>query len=79
MRPAQHGGGERTIRDWPLANGETLRLRICEYKSAQFADLRRWYVADDGELRPSPRGVRFNVELIGQLVDALNRIDQGFE
>ena len=63
MRPAQHGAGERTLQEWPLASGEVLRLRVCSYKSRDYLDLRRWYVDEGGELQPTQRGVRVNVEL----------------
>ena len=77
LRPAQHGAGERTIQDWELANGETLRLRLCNYKHATYCDLRRWYQTEGGELKPSPRGIRFNAELIEPLVEALTRVVEG--
>ena len=77
MRPAQHGAGEQDIATWPLANGEALKLRICHYKDREFIDLRRWYRDADGELRPSPRGIRVNSEMAAPLAELLVRIDAG--
>ena len=76
VRPAMH---ERDIQDWPLANGEVLRLRLCAYKHQEFIDLRRWYTDAAGELRPSPKGIRFNSELVGPLVEVLTKIEEGYE
>ena len=42
MRPDMHEIGERDVASWPLANGDTLKLRIC-HKTGEFLDLRRWY------------------------------------
>ena len=77
MRPAQHGGGEKTVAEWELANGQRLRLRVCWYKHQQFCDLRRWYTTEDGELRPTAKGIRFNGELAGQLAEVLTKIEGG--
>ena len=74
MRPAQHGAGERTLQEWPLANGEVLRLRLCSYKSRDYLDLRRWYTDAAGELKPTPKGVRINVELAPELVELLTQL-----
>lgn len=72
-----HGTGERDVAAWPLANGETLKLRICHYKSQEFLDLRRWYRDVGGELRPSPRGIRFSSELAEPLAELLGRVADG--
>ena len=72
-----HGAGERDIATWPLANGELLKLRLCYYKSREFLDLRRWYKDDAGELRPTPKGIRINSELAGELADLLGQVAEG--
>ena len=74
MRPAQHGAGERTLQEWPLANGEVLRLRLCTYKSRDYLDLRRWYTDDAGELKPTPKGIRFDSELAPELAELLTQL-----
>ena len=76
VRPASH---ERDIQDWPLANGEVLRLRLLNHKGREYCDLRRWYTDPAGELKPSPRGIRFNSELVGPLVEVLTKIEEGYE
>ena len=63
VRPATH---ERDIQDWPLAGRE-------------YCDLRRWYTDPAGELKPSPRGIHFNSELVGPLVEVLTKIEEGYE
>ena len=72
-----HGAGERTLQDWPLANGEVLRLRLCAYKHKEYLDLRRWFRDSAGELRPSPKGIRMNSELAGELADLLGQVAEG--
>ena len=47
------------------------------YKSQEFLDLRRWYTDTGGELKPSPRGIRFNSELVEPLAHLLARIADG--
>ena len=74
MRPAQHGAGERTLQEWPLAKGEVLRLRLCTYKSRDYLDLRRWYTDDAGELKPTPKGIRFDSELAPELAELLTQL-----
>ena len=74
MRPAQHGQGERTLQEWPLANGQVLRLRLCAYKHREYLDLRRWYVDEAGELRPIQKGVRVDSELAPELAELLTQL-----
>ena len=70
---------ERDLQDWELANGEVLRLRLLSHKGREYCDLRRWYKDVNGELRPSPKGIRFNSELVGPLVEVLTKIEEGYE
>ena len=62
--------------DWPLSNGEVFRVRLLSWKGREFVDVRRWYTAD-GELRPTPKGIRFNSELAGPLAELLAKVDAG--
>lgn len=77
MRSAQHGEGEQTLASWELANGQQLRLRVVQYKRQRFLDLRRWFRADDGEWRPTVKGVRVNEEMAPVLAELLARVADG--
>ena len=68
---------ERDLQDWPLSNGEIFRVRLLSWKGREFVDVRRWYTDASGELKPTPRGIRFNSELSGPLAEVLGRIAEG--
>jgi len=57
------------------AGGE-VRLSVEEYKGCPLADLRYWYRAADGELRPSPRGVALPLARWRELVHAVLLFDE---
>jgi len=56
--------------------GGQVRLALEEYKGYLLADVRFWYLAADGELRPSPRGVALPLERWPEFVDAVRVFDE---
>lgn len=50
---------------------ERLRVSVDQYKGHEYIAVRIWFVAADGEYRPSRAGVTLKPALIPQLVQAL--------
>ena len=51
--------------------GEVVRIVREDYKGADLVNIRVWYRADSGEMRPSKTGITINGGQIDQLIEAL--------
>ena len=50
---------------------EKIRVEKRKYKGREFVDVRTYYLDDSGEWKPSPKGITFKVELIDEIISAL--------
>jgi hypothetical protein len=61
------------IAEWSINSRETARVSIELYKGAWLINFRKWYEAEDGELRPTRHGVALGVRHLPRLADAINQ------
>ncbi len=54
--------------------GEVVRIVREDYKGADLVNIRVWYRADNGEMRPSKTGITINGSKIDQLIEALQAV-----
>lgn len=54
--------------------GEVVRITREEYKGADLVNIRVWFTADDGELRPSKNGLTIRGDQITQMIEALQAV-----
>lgn len=54
--------------------GEMVRIVREDYKGADLVNIRVWYRADNGEMRPSKTGITINGNQIDQLIEALQAV-----
>lgn len=59
----------------PKNSREEIRVSMDEYQGHQLVSLRVWFEADDGEMRPSKKGLAFRVDLLPQVAAALKSIE----
>lgn len=59
---------------FPKSRFEQVRAYVSEYKKRDYISLRVFYEADDGELRPTPKGITISVDLIDELVQAVEAL-----
>ncbi len=50
---------------------ERIRIQRSEYKGHELIDIRVYYEAENGEWKPSPKGITFKVELLEDIIEAL--------
>lgn len=59
--------------EWPLnKRGETVRISIDNYKGTWLISLRKWFEADDGQMRPG-KGIALGVKNLPRLTDAMEQ------
>lgn len=54
--------------------GEMVRIVREDYKGTDLVNVRVWYRADNGEMRPSKTGITINGNQIDQLIEALQAV-----
>jgi hypothetical protein len=73
---AEHGAQFLDLRK---SDSERLRVQVKEYRGRVYIDLRTWYVAEDGEYRPSSKGVTIKPTQVPEVVQALMLAGQSFD
>jgi hypothetical protein len=60
-----------TIAEWPKNGREVIRVSLGKFQSNHTIDLRLWYSAEDGSMRPGNKGITVAVKHVRQLANAL--------
>ena len=64
--------GERVFRTIPKSRGEEVRIGLSSFKGRIFVAVRIWFRGDDGQMRPSNKGVNLPVDKLPELHGALD-------
>ncbi|KAK43625.1 hypothetical protein BG58_31340 [Caballeronia jiangsuensis] len=65
--------------DLRKSKSERLRVHVRSYRGRVFIDLRAWYVGEDGEYRPSGKGVTLQPDQVPEITRALFLAGQSFD
>jgi hypothetical protein len=61
------------ITEWPLNNrGEVVRVSIDNFKGTWLISIRKWFKADDGQMRPG-KGLAMGAKNLPRLADAIDQ------
>ena len=64
------------VSEWQKNNRETIRITLSKYQGRPIIDARQWYSGNDGELKPSPKGLSLAIShlpaLAAGFADALD-------
>jgi hypothetical protein len=69
----------RLVAEFEKGGVETVRIHLMEWKGQTYLDVRVWYRADDGALRPTTKGIRLNAELLPDLRSAIDAVGAALE
>jgi len=64
-------GEERLIRVIDKGLGGQVRIRLSRFRERDYVDIRNFYEAEEGEWRPTRKGIAIPVEMFDDLMDAL--------
>jgi hypothetical protein len=53
---------------------EQVQVALSKYKGKTYADLRIFYKADDGEYRPTKKGITVSLDLLPELGEAITKL-----
>jgi hypothetical protein len=61
------------IHSFPKNPLEEIRVSLTVFKKKQYLDLRTYYKGDDGEYHPSKKGITLSLDLLPDLVEAVEK------
>jgi hypothetical protein len=70
---------EKAVYSFPKNALEEVRAFVCEYKKRDYINLRVFYKADDGQMKPTPKGITLSVDLIDELVQAVEALRKALD
>lgn len=70
--PQKDRNPPEVVAEWPIKRGEVVRVSIERYKSSWLFHVRRWFEADDGQMRPS-KGLALSVKNLPRLAEATTK------
>jgi Transcriptional Coactivator p15 (PC4) len=71
----QKSGTEEPIfvAEWAInIRRDSLRISLENFRGIPLINIRKWYVADDGEKRPTRRGIALSVKNLPELAEAIS-------
>jgi hypothetical protein len=54
---------------------EEISIDLEEFRGFEIINIRVWFEADDGEMRPSKKGLAFRRELLPEILAALGQVE----
>ena len=70
---------QKVIRDIEKNSSNKIRISLTEFKGNNFVDLRVYYEDEEGEYKPTKKGVALKPELIPQVIEALQEAEREFK
>ena len=55
---------------------EVIRVSASEYEGHDLIDLRVWYADDDGDMKPTKKGIAFNPTKAKEVIEAILQITE---
>jgi len=65
--------GAGLIAEWPINQRENARVSIERYKGVWLLDCRKWFEAEDGQLRPGKSGIALAIRHLPCFAEAINK------
>jgi hypothetical protein len=69
------GSDEKLVKIIDKGIGGQIHVRLSRFRERDYLDIRNFYEADDGEWRPTRKGIAVPVELYGELMAALKEAE----
>ena len=71
MADQMEGGDEVLVRAIDKGLGNRIHVRISRFKERDYLDIRNFYETEDGEWKPTRKGIAVPVEFYDELMDGL--------
>jgi hypothetical protein len=61
------------IAEWTINRRESVRVSVEQFKGIDLINIRKWFEAEDGSLRPGKAGIALNIKHLPQLTEAMTK------
>jgi len=61
------------IDEWPRGGSDVVRVSLTKYVGRDVIDVRTWWLDEDGERKPSTKGITLSVRYLPRLTQALKK------
>jgi hypothetical protein len=75
MAEGTQQGEEKLIKVIDKGMGNRIHIRLSRFRDRDYLDIRTFYEADDGEWKPTRKGIAIPVDLYSELVSALKEAE----
>jgi len=70
---------EKIIHQFKKNANETVIVKFTQFKGKRLIDIRAFYAAENGELRPTQKGVSLRLDLLPELKEAIDKATEEWE
>ena len=70
---------EKTICQFKKNANETVMVKFTQFKGKRLIDIRAYYAAENGDLKPTPKGISISRDLISELKEAIDKAAEEWE
>ena len=68
-----------TVHEFAKNSTEVVRASVTQYRGKDYADLRVFFEAEDGEHRPTKKGITVAIDLVDELEVAVTKLKEAAE
>jgi hypothetical protein len=61
------------VAEWPVNRGDHVRVSIEQFNGTWLINIRKWFEADDGAMRPAKQGIALSIKHLPQLAKATSQ------
>jgi hypothetical protein len=70
---------EKIIHQFKKNANETVTVKFTQFKGKRLIDIRAYYAAENGDLKPTPKGISISRDLISELKEAIDKAAEEWE
>lgn len=65
---------DQVIHEFEKNSTESIRFTVSEFKGRELINIRVYYTDDDGELKPTKKGISFSTELFEEFLEGIDKL-----
>ena len=65
---------DQIIHEFEKNSTESIRFTLSEFKGRELVNIRVYYTDDDGELKPTKKGISFSTELFDEFIEGIEKL-----
>ncbi len=67
---------EKIVYEFSKGDGQMIKARLSDFKGQLRADVRVYFQAEDGDWRPTKKGINLTIEQLTEMKEAIERLQE---